>query len=134
MPSDNSRVRILHLAHDGLERRVGSGHCDMRPQLDPGHVGGGGTVGNSPHETSRHVNIGDAGDVIECKAAWQASDDSERGGINLKRSPDDVWIAAEVTLPKAVVENCNRMAAVLCIGWVDVAPEKRAYHKETLGI
>ena len=52
------------LAHDGLECRVGCGHCDVRPQLDPRQVRGGGTVGNSPHETSWQINIADAGNLI----------------------------------------------------------------------
>ncbi len=54
--------------------------------------------------------------------------------IDFQRSPDDVGIAAEVALPEAVVENNDGVAAVLCIGWLDVTAEKRAYAKESPGI
>ena len=54
--------------------------------------------------------------------------------IDFQRSPDDVGIAAEVALPEAVVENNDGVAAVLCIGWLDVAAEKRAHTKESPGI
>jgi hypothetical protein len=104
------------------------------PQLDPRQVGHGGTVGNRPHETNRQVNIADAGDVIECEAARHDPDDGVGGVIHLQRSPDDVGIAAEVALPEAVVENNDGVAAVLCIGWLDIATEKRAHTKERLGI
>ena len=56
------------------------------------------------------------------------------GVIDFQRSPDDVGIAAEVALPEAVVENNDGVAAVLCIGWLDVAAEKRAHTKESPGI
>ncbi|MDQ1450698.1 MAG: hypothetical protein QOK38_564 [Acidobacteriaceae bacterium] len=46
----------------------------------------------------------------------------------------DVGIAAEVALPEAVVENNDEGAAVLRIGWLDVATEKRAHTKESPGI
>jgi hypothetical protein len=45
-----------------------------------------------------------------------------------------VGIAAEVALPEAVVENNDGVAAVLCIGWLDIATEKWAYSKESPGI
>ncbi len=51
--------------------------------------------------------------------------------IDFQHSPDDVGIAAEVALPEAVVENNHGMAAVLRIGWLDVAAEKRAHTKES---
>ena len=54
--------------------------------------------------------------------------------IDLQRSPDDVGIAAEVALPEAVVENNDGVAAVLCIGWLEVAAENRAHTKESSGI
>ena len=54
--------------------------------------------------------------------------------IDFQRLPDDVGIAGEVALPKAVVENNDGAAAVLCIGWLDVATEKRAHTKESAGI
>jgi len=53
---------FLPSRHDGLEGCIGCGHCDVWPQLDPRQVGGGGTVGKRPHETSRQVNIADAVD------------------------------------------------------------------------
>ena len=54
--------------------------------------------------------------------------------IDFQRLTDDMGIAAEVALPEAVVENNDGVAAVLCIGWLDVTAEKRAYAKESPGI
>jgi len=54
--------------------------------------------------------------------------------IDFQWLPDDVGIAAEVALPEAVVENNDRVAAVLRIVWLDVATEKRAHTKESPGI
>ena len=51
--------------------------------------------------------------------------------IHLQRSPDDLWIAAEVALPEAVVENNHRLA---CIERLDHPAEKGAHAKERLGI
>lgn len=129
MPGRDSGMH--HLAHDGLERRVGGGHCDVRPQLDPRQVRGGRTVGNSPHETGRQINIADAGDVIECEAARHHPDDGVGGVIDFQRSPDNVGIAAEITLPEAVVENNHRVA---CIERLDHPAEKGVHTKEGLGI
>ena len=82
----------------------------------------------------RQVNIADAEAVIECEAARHDPDDGVGGVIDFQRSPDDVGIAAEVALPEAVVENNDGVAAVLGIGWLDVAAEKRAHTKERSGI
>ncbi len=54
--------------------------------------------------------------------------------IDFQRLPDHVGIAAEVALPEAVVKDNNGVAAVLCIGWLEVAAEKRAHTKETPGV
>src|SRR5215469_8026371 len=54
--------------------------------------------------------------------------------IDFQRSPDNLGIAAEVALPEAVVENNHGVAAVLGIGWLDIAAEKRAHAKESPGI
>ena len=119
------------IAQDGIECRVGGGHCDVRPQLDPRQVGGGGTVGNSVHETGRQINIADAAEVIECEAARHHPDDRVRGVIHLQHSPDDVGIAAETALPEAVVENNHRVAY---IERLDHPSKKGAHAKERLGI
>ena len=132
MPGQRGYGMDFHdLAHDGIECHVGGGHCDVRPQLDPRQEGGGGTVGNSPLETSRQINIADAGDVIECEAARHHPDDRVRGVIHLQGSPDDAGIAAEAALPEAVVENNHRLA---CIERLDHPAEKGAHAKERLGI
>ena len=79
----------------------------------------------------RQVDVADAGGVVECEAARHDPDDGVGGVIDFQRSPDDVGIAGEVALPEAVVENNNGVAAVLGIGWLDVAAEKRAHTEET---
>src|SRR5690349_11572895 len=122
------------LAHDWLDGSVGGGKCDVRPELDPRYVGQVGNVGESLHETARQVDIANPGGVIECEAARHDADDGVAGVIDFQRLPDDVWIAAKVALPEAVVENNNGVAAVLRIVWLDVAAEKRAYTKEAPGI
>ena len=53
---------FLALEHDGLEGCIVCGHYDVWPQIDPRQLGGGGTVGNRPHETGRQVNIAAAVD------------------------------------------------------------------------
>src|SRR5579871_1520769 len=106
----------------------------MGPELDPRQVFHGGNVEKTPHQTAWQVNIADADGVIECEAARHDPDDGVRGVIHFQRSPDDVAIAAEVALPEAVVENNHGAAAVLCVGWLDVATEKRAHTKESPGI
>ena len=117
MPVIGKSLRMLFrkLAHDGLERSVGGGKCDVRPELDPRYVCQVGKV-ESRHETDRQVDIADAGGVIECETARHDPDDGVGGVIDFQRSPNDVGIAAEVALPEAVVENHDGVAAVLCIG------------------
>src|ERR1700684_1047770 len=83
---------------------------------------------------SRQINIADAGGVTECEAARHDPDDGVGGVIDIQRSPDDVGIAAEVTPPEAVLKNNAEMPAVLGIGGLDVATEKRAHAKESPGI
>src|SRR6185312_13380300 len=51
--------------------------------------------------------------------------------IDFQHSPDNVRIAAEVALPEAVVKNNRGLAAVLRIGWLNVAADKRAHTKES---
>ena len=122
------------LAHDGLERSVGGGKCDVRPELDPREIGELRNVGKTSHQSARQVDIADAQGVVECETARHDSDDAVRGVIDFQRLPDNVGIAAEVALPEAIVENNDGLAAVLCIGWLEVAAEKWPYSKESPGI
>jgi hypothetical protein len=135
MPVIGKAVGMLlrKLAHDGLQRSVGGVKCDAGPELDPRYGGHEGKV-ESRHESARQVNIADAEAVIECEAARHDPNDGVGDVIDFERLPDDMGIATEVALPEAVVENNDGAAAILCIGWLEVAAEKRAHTKESPGI
>src|SRR5580704_3256678 len=120
-------MQFRKLAHDGLQRSVGGAKCYPGSQLDPREIGELRKVVKISHQSARQVDITDAQGVVEGKAARHDSDDGVRGVINFQRLPDNLGIAGEVALPKAVVEDNDGPAAVLCIRWLDVATEKRAH-------
>ncbi len=82
------------------------------------------------HQAARQVDIAGAGGVIEREAPRHNPDDGVGRVIDFQWLPDDAEIAAEVALPEAVVENNDGVAAILGIGWLDIATEKRAHIKE----
>src|SRR5215469_14217811 len=126
---------FLKLERDGFEHSVGGGARDVGPELDHQYVGHGGKLNNrNRHSTGRQVDIAHLNHVIECEAAWHDTNDGVGGVIDFQSSLDNVGIAAEVALPESVVENNHGVAAVLCIGWLEVATEKRAHTKESPGI
>ena len=124
------------LEQNGLEHRVGGGTRDVGPELDHQYVGHGGPGGSadSRRSTGRQVDIAHPSHVIESEAAWHDTNDGVGGVIDFQCSLDNVGIAAEVALPELVVENNHGAAAVLRIGWLEVAAEKRAHTKESSGI
>src|ERR1700756_4981397 len=82
------------------------------------------------HQGRWQVDIADVGQVIECEAARHYANDGVGRMIQFQRLPDHPGIAAKVALPEAVVKNNNGVAAVLRIGWLNVAAEKRAHTEE----
>jgi hypothetical protein len=96
------------------------------PELDPRYVNA-----DFRRQTERQVDIGNVGKIIECEAARHHANDGVGDLIDFQSLPDHVGIATEVALPEAVIENNNGVAAVFCIGWLDVAAEKGAHTKES---
>ena len=127
-------MQFRKLAHGGLQHSVSGGDCYAGPKLDPREVGALRKGARTSHQSARQVDITDAHTVVERKAARHDSDDGVRGMINLQRLPNNLGIAAEVALPKAIIENSDGLAAVLCIGWLEVAAEKWPYSEESPGI
>src|SRR6185312_4509845 len=124
------------LERDRLEHRVGGGARDVGPELEHQYVGHGGPGANVDNRgsTGRQVNIAYLNHVIKCEAARHHANDGVGSTIEFQRLPDNMGIAAEVALPELVIENNHGAAAVLCIGWLEVAAEKRADTKESPGI
>jgi len=133
----NAPGTLFHnLEHDGLEHTVGGGPREVGPQLDHQYVGHGGPGAKVDNRgsTGRQIDIAYLNHVIECEAARHHANDGAGGVIDFQCSPDDVGIASEVALPELVVENNYGAAAVLCVGWLEGAAEKRAHTKERPGI
>src|SRR6266700_1556575 len=128
------QLLFRNLEQDGLKHCTGSGKCDMGAELEPRQVLWNGNVRKMLHQGGRKVDIRDVSHVIECEGARHHANDAVGSMIKLQRLPENVGIAAEVSLPEAVVENNHGEAAVLCIGWLDVAPEKRAHTKKSPGV